>query len=116
MSTTMIVAAPTAFAASTAERPTAPPPKIAMLAPAGTFSEFITAPAPVWMPQPSGPRISSGASWGTFTALPSRAMASVAKEDCEKKFEVSVAPSASFTVSGPFGLMPMKFCSKNFWQ
>jgi hypothetical protein len=48
-------------------RPTAPEPKAAKLAPARTPREFMTAPAPVWMPQPNGPSSSSGAFLGTFT-------------------------------------------------
>ncbi|WP_413894663.1 hypothetical protein [Pantoea ananatis] len=45
------------------------------LLPGRTFSALITAPAPVWMPQPSGPSSSSGASRDTLIALFSRASA-----------------------------------------
>ncbi|MNJ55781.1 hypothetical protein D3C77_512990 [compost metagenome] len=81
----MIVVAPATRAAITALRPTAPPPKAAKLLPGVTFNELMTAPAPVWMPQPSGPSNSSGASRLTLTALFSRLMASVAKDDWAKK-------------------------------
>ncbi len=68
----MMVVAPATRAAITALRPTAPAPKLAKLLPAVTLSELITAPAPVWMPQPSGPSSSIGASSGTLIALFSR--------------------------------------------
>ncbi|GAB3321164.1 hypothetical protein GCM10027428_27320 [Haliea atlantica] len=44
------------------------------------------APAPVWMPHPSGPRRSKGASFLTFTTLSSYAKAKLAKEDWPKKW------------------------------
>lgn len=75
MSTAMMVVAPAIRAAITALIPTAPAPKLAKLLPVRTASELITAPAPVWMPQPSGPSSSSGASFGTLIALFSRASA-----------------------------------------
>ena len=37
---------------STAASPTEPQPNIAMLVPGRGLSEFMTAPAPVWIPQP----------------------------------------------------------------
>ena len=84
-STAMIVVAPTARAAITALKPTAPAPNTAKLAPGPTFRAFMTAPAPVWMPQPSGPSNSSGASFGTFTTLRSLARAKVQNDDWPKK-------------------------------
>ena len=78
-STATIVVAPTARAAMIALKLTAPAPNAAKLAPGPTFRAFMTAPAPVWMPQPSGPRSSSGASLGTFTTL--RSFASVKVEE-----------------------------------
>src|SRR5690606_12369267 len=59
-STAMIVTVPAARAAITALRPTAPAPITAKVEPTPTFSARRTVPAPVWMPQPSGPRSSSG--------------------------------------------------------
>lgn len=56
-------------------------------APASILSEFSTAPAPVWRPQPSGLRSSSGmSSSSTLTTLRSVASAWVAKEDWPKKW------------------------------
>ncbi len=81
MSTPMIGLAPTMRAAMTAARPTAPVPKMAMLAPSETFNEFITVPAPVCRPQPSGARTSRRKSLGTLTRLRSVARAWVANED-----------------------------------
>ncbi|MNM97144.1 hypothetical protein D3C81_1096400 [compost metagenome] len=81
----MMVVAPATRAASTALSPTAPPPNAAKLLPGVTFSELITAPAPVWMPQPKGPNSSSGAFGLTLTALFSRASARLAKDDWAKK-------------------------------
>ena len=85
MSTPMIGPAPTMRAAMTAARPTAPVPKTAMPAPAGTASEFITVPAPVCRPQPRGARSSSGSSRGTMTTLRLVARLWVANDDCPKK-------------------------------
>lgn len=66
----MMVVHPVTCAASSAADPTAPAPKIAKDDPAGGARELSTAPAPVWMPQPSGPRISSGTSASTRTTEP----------------------------------------------
>src|SRR3546814_1355882 len=85
----MIVAKPWITAPITAASPTGPPPKIAILDPAGQASEFITPPAPVWKPQPSGPSSSSATSdVSTFTTLRARVTVSVEKEDWPKKCEV----------------------------
>ncbi len=65
----MIDPAPTAFAPMMALRPTAPVPNTTSERPSATPTELIAAPAPVITPQPSGPRISSGAVLSTFTAL-----------------------------------------------
>src|SRR5690349_4770016 len=61
MSTAITVVAPAATAASRPERPTAPVPKSTKLEPGFGLSTLNTAPAPVRTPQPSGPRMSSGA-------------------------------------------------------
>ena len=71
----MIVVAPTILAAMTALSPTLPEPKAVKLAPVPIFKAFITEPAPVWMPHPSGPRRSSGRSFGTLTTVRSFASA-----------------------------------------
>ena len=84
-STAMMIAAPTTRAAITALSPTLPAPKVTKLSPGPTFSAFITAPAPVWMPQPSGPSRSSGMSLGTFTTVRSWASAYVPNDDWPKK-------------------------------
>src|SRR5260221_471354 len=68
-STAMIVAAPATEAAITAASPTLPVPKTAMLDPAGAPSATSTDPAPVWIPQPSGPGSSRGRPGATPPAL-----------------------------------------------
>ena len=73
--------APTMRAAMTAAMPTAPVPKMAMLAPFETFSEFITVPAPVCRPQPNGAKTSRYKFLETLTRLRSVARAWVANED-----------------------------------
>ena len=85
MSTPMIGAAPTMRAAMTAARPTAPVPKTAMPAPAGTASEFMTVPAPVCRPQPSGASSARGRSFFNLHQVASVERAWVAKEDWPKK-------------------------------
>ena len=65
----MIDAASRTTAAITADSPTAPAPATTTVDPGGTSNEFITAPAPVWMPQPSGPTSSTGAPGGNLTTL-----------------------------------------------
>ena len=79
-----------------------------MLWPGRSASEFSTAPAPVMMPQPSGPTMSSGAESGTFTTLRSRARAYVAKDDCAKKFaRTGVSPRRARVE--PSARTPLKF-------
>ncbi len=87
MSTMMIVVAPAALAAIIPAIPTAPVPKIATEEPGVGFSTFSTAPEPVMMPQPSGPRMSSGTSLGTFTAPRAGTLVNSANEDWPKKCE-----------------------------
>src|SRR5690606_2677206 len=68
--------------------------------------------APVWMPQPSGPSSSSGASSRTFTVLRSCAIAYVANEDCAKNRSCSVgSPSPSVSACDPSGRCPAKLPS-----
>jgi hypothetical protein len=107
-STATIRAQPTARAASTADSPTAPAPNTAMLDPAGGRSEFITAPAPVWTPQPSGPISSSGTSAGIGTTDRACTFACRANEDWPKKWEESCPPSRSRSAVDPSGRVPPK--------
>src|SRR5690606_15557296 len=101
------VVQPTIFAAMTAERPTAPAPKIAILDPAFGASELMTAPAPVWMPQPSGPISSSGTSLRIFTTLRSDAIAFSAKEDWQKK-QPEIDPSFELSGDVPSTRAPLR--------
>lgn len=81
MSTAMMREQPATTAAMTALSPTAPAPNTAMVLPSSGEREFSTPPAPVWMPQPSGPNSSSGTDGSTLTTLRSVATAYVANED-----------------------------------
>src|SRR5262245_58443912 len=56
MSTAMIGSQPASFAAISAASPTEPVPNTAKDFSASGFITLITAPAPVWRPQPRGPR------------------------------------------------------------
>ncbi|GAB7552504.1 hypothetical protein NRB_20100 [Novosphingobium sp. 11B] len=95
----MIVAHACTTAPMTAASPTGPPPKIAMLDPAGQASERITPPAPVWNPQPNGPSNSSGTSSASiFTRLRSCVTAWAAKEDWPKKLAETGTPSMLIAV------------------
>lgn len=76
-STAIIVVAEEALAAITAESPTPPVPDMITELPIFTFSVLIIAPAPVCIPQPNDPRISSGASFGTAITLFLCAMAKI---------------------------------------
>src|ERR1700739_3640352 len=91
-SATRTMARPRAAAATTAESPTEP------------------APAPVWMPHPSGPPSSNGRPPGILTTLASYARAWVANEDWPKKLPpTSAGPSRSVAV--PRLPTPAKFSS-----
>src|SRR5258708_37640975 len=81
----MIVAQPCTLAPMTADNPTGPPPKMAIVDPAGHAIDRITPPAPVWIPQPSGPNRCSGALTGALTALRSLASAWLADGDWPKE-------------------------------
>jgi hypothetical protein len=63
------------FAAIRPDSPTAPTPNTANASPGSGFIELSTAPAPVWPLQANGPSNSSGASFLTFTAKRSLAIA-----------------------------------------
>ncbi len=64
-----MVVHPVTRAAITAASPTAPAPVTAIEEPAGGRSSFRTDPAPVFTPQPSGARASSGTDAGTGVRL-----------------------------------------------
>ena len=105
-STAMIGAQPASLAAITADRPTDPTPNTARLDPAGQARVLNTAPAPVWMPQPSGPASSSGSASGMRSTLRSVASAWVAKEDCWKKAPWTGRPAWSVSVPLPSARAP----------
>ena len=90
--------------------PTAPVPKTATAEPGLGWSTLSTAPAPVMMPQPRGPRISSGASSGTLTTPWAGAFVCSAKADCPKKCE-PIGPSASENALEPSSRSTPKFLS-----
>ncbi|MEV0640986.1 hypothetical protein AB0I77_39915 [Streptomyces sp. NPDC050619] len=113
MATTVVQPATTA--AMTALMPTGPAPKTAMLLPAAGLSELRTPPAPVCMPQPSGPSSSRGAARSTFTTLRSVARAYVAKDDCPKKTPCT-SPASRCRGVLPSVRDPAKLYAKNWSQ
>ena len=63
---------------------------VEVVVPVELLSEFITPPAPVWNPHPSGPSNSSATfDVSTFTTLRARVTVSAEKEDWPKKCEVT---------------------------
>ena len=72
--------------------PTPPAPNTASVEPGWGRRTLSTDCAPVWTPQASGPRISSGASRGTLITLLAGASARVASEDWPKKCPCSASP------------------------
>ena len=119
MSTMMMVEQFATTAASRAEHPTAPVPKITIDEPASGLSTVSTAPAPVVSPQPSGPRISSGTDFGTFATERSDTLAKLAKLDWPKKWlETTVPPSPFGSLSAvlPSGRLPPKLRAGKFSQ
>ena len=74
---------------------------------------FSTAPAPVWIPQPSGAAISSGIDPFSRTTLRSFATACVAKLDCPKKCPCSGSPPRESALVPSAGRKEAKLCSKN---
>src|SRR3546814_8732658 len=68
-----------------------------MLCPGWTSSATSTEPAPVWIPQPSGPSLSRGSDLSTTTVLRAVARQWVANDDCPNHREVISAPLASVT-------------------
>src|SRR5208282_4216890 len=94
-STTMILAHPCTAPAMAALKPTPPPPETTRDEPALARKAFMTAPAPVCTPQPSGPSSSNGASDRTLTTLRSLATEYAAKEDCPKKCPPTATPFCS---------------------
>ena len=96
-STAMIGLAPTALAATTADKPTPPTPKITTLSPALTPAVFSTAPAPVITAQPMMAVTSRLVSFATLTTYCSSAMVVSAqvKTFCER----ATLPSGSVRVA-----------------
>src|SRR5579875_1806553 len=92
----------------TALSPTAPAPKIAIVAPGGGRKMLMTAPAPVWTSPPNGARIEKGISCSILTALRSLARAWVACEDCPKKHPAIRSPPRC-SGEEPSGLAPDRF-------
>lgn len=111
-----MVVQPATTAPMTALRPTEPAPKTAMLLPAGGLSEFRTPPAPVWMPQPSGPSSSRGAVGSTLTTLRSVARAWVANADWPKNTPWTSSPDSRCSGVLPSSREPAKLCAKNWSQ
>lgn len=103
----MRVVHPAITAAITALMPTVPVPNTAMLLPAGGRRALSTAPAPVWIPHPSGPRSSSGAAGSILTTFRSVASAWVAKDDWPKNAPW-MAASPLRNVVLPSGRVPAK--------
>jgi hypothetical protein len=97
---------PRSRAASSADRPTAPVPKIAMLEPAGGASALNTAPAPVDSPQARGPSSSMGASGATLTTLRSHVITRVANDDWPKKWLCTGSPPGRRSALDPSGRPP----------
>ena len=81
----MIVVLPTTLAAIMALKPTDPAPNTAIEEPGLTLREFMTPPAPVCTPHPSGASFSRGTSLLTRTTFLSVMRACDAKEDWPKK-------------------------------
>ena len=98
----IIVEAPCIWAAITDDNPTDPVPKTTKDDPFFTGRAFMTAPAPVRMPQPRGPSKLRSTVLGTLTVFNSRQREKVAKDDCPKKllctglfsFDNAVVPSS----------------------
>ena len=101
-----ITVQPRSRAASSAARPTAPVPKMAMLDPAGGASALNTAPAPVDSPQASGPSSSIGASGATLTTLRSQVITRVANDDWPKKWLCTGSPPGRLSALVPSGRPP----------
>jgi len=101
------------FAAAITElMPTLPTPKTASDEPDSGSRAFITAPAPVWMPHPSGPTTSRGTSSSTLTTLRSLAIEYSAQEDWAKKQPLTRSPSCeSGEVPSPTR-SPRKLCCR----
>lgn len=104
-SNTMIVSQPWTTPPTTPASPADPAPITSSEEPGCAAIELITAPAPVWIPQPSRPTSSSRASSGSLTTLCTLASARVAKEDWPKK-AACTGPSGPVTVGLPSGRTP----------
>ena len=101
-----IVVAPVHRAAMIAARPTEPVPYTTTLDPSPGRSTFRIAPAPVPIPQASGPRSSSGRSSATGTSAFARTIECVAKADWPKKWLCSGDPSTVASAVEPSARFP----------
>jgi hypothetical protein len=116
LSMAMMRVHPRSRAANSAERPTAPVPKMAMLVPAAGDSALNTAPAPVEMPQARGPSSSTGASSATLTTLRSHVVARVEKDDWPKKWLCTGSPPRRRRALVPSGRAPEVTIGGNWAQ
>src|SRR5258708_23210619 len=117
-STAMTVEQPANFAAITAEIPTDPAPKTTRAVPAFGLRLLRTAPAPVWMPQPKGPRsasVSFDNSPSTLTTFRSVTIECLANEDCCKKVALMLSPCRC-TECEPSGPLPLNVLAVNYTQ
>src|SRR5438034_4622663 len=111
----MIGSQPASFAAINPASPTDPAPNTANDSPGSGRMTLSTAPAPVWRPQPSGPRNSIGASRRTLTASRPGVSAWVANEDCWKN-EPKIGAPLLLIVIDPSARVPPDFSSRPCWQ
>ena len=92
--------------------PTDPTPKTASVLPSLTSSVFMTAPAPVWMPQPSGAISARSVSCGTRTRHDLCTSVCRANVLCPKKvLKSGVSPSSLKNAAVPSARLPPKFLS-----
>ena len=98
---------PRMAAAMIAAQPTAPAPNTASTDSGPGRKALRMAPAPVWMPQPSGASVESGASAGTFTRPRSWMRACLANVDWPKKWPWTGSPARRI-VALPSGREPPK--------
>ena len=108
--------APATTPAITADSPTAPAPNTTRLLPSRTFMATRIDPAPVWMPQPSGPSTSSGREGSTFTTLRSVARQWVAKLDWPNQRALIWAPLPSVIDVLPSSRRPVRLRNRKVSQ
>src|SRR5947208_3641417 len=81
--------------------PTVPAPNTAVLEPEATWRTREIEPAPVSTPQPRGPRISSGRSFGTGTTLRAATSTWLANDDWPNQWAPIGEPAVSRTRWSP---------------